>query len=339
MNKIKAAVIGLGNSGIKLDLDGARKEIWTHSVAIQKHKNLNLLATVDKIECKKELFEKLGISSETIFYKDINEMIKEINPEFVSICTPAGSHLDIVKKITKGSNLKYIFCEKPVGISVKETEEIITICKNKKVILGTNYMRRWEDKYINIKEKILNKEYGNLLAINANGATALYTSASHLIDLMIYFSGQVSEVSGILQTNYIREVHGHKDFGANAFLKFKSGVTGHLKAVSKSPKFYMFEVDLLFEEGRIEIRNDGEKIIESRFTSNKSNSGSDFMALEEEENKVYSNERMLSALTDITNTTHPSLPRSNGENALEVQKVIETIIESSNKKGVFKKIG
>jgi len=339
MSKIKAAVIGLGKSGLTLDLDSARKEIWTHSLAIKEHKKLDLVAVVDEVGCERDSLKKIGITKKTIFFKDSEQMIKEIDPEFVSICTPANTHLDIVKKLNKCSSLKYIYCEKPVGISAKETKEIIAICKNRNIILGTNYMRRWEKKYIDVREKILRKEYGNLLAINANGATALYTSASHLIDLMIYFSGKVSEVSGKLQTDYIREVHGNEDFGANAFLKFENGATGHLKATSKGPEFYMFEIDILFEEGRIEIKNDGNEIIESKFVNKKSNSGSGFMTLEEVPNKITNNERLLSALTDITNTTHPSLPKSNGENALEVQKVIQTIIESSNKGGVFKKIG
>ena len=74
-------------------------------------------------------------------YYNVNdfEIIKKCDVIF--ILTPNKTHLDYIKKLYPK---RYIFCEKPVGISVKETEEIITICKNKKVILGTNYMIRGE---------------------------------------------------------------------------------------------------------------------------------------------------------------------------------------------------
>lgn len=339
MKKLRAAVIGLGQSGLTLDFDSARKEIWSHSLAISKHKKLNLEAVVDEDKSKIKLLSKLNTSSKTKFFSTTEEMIEEIDPEFISICVPAGLHLEILKKIKGASSLKYIFCEKPVGRSVEETKKIIAICKNKKIILATNYMRRWEEKYIKIKERILKKEYGNLLAINANGATALQTSASHLIDLMLYFSGPIKGVSGELQTNYVRKVHGYHDFGANAFFKFKNGATGHLKATSKSPEYYMFEIDMLFEKGRIEIRKDGEEIIESKFKNKKSSSGSGFLVLEEEKYKVSKNERLLNALTDIIKNPYPSDPKSSGKNALEVQKIIEAILKSSKQKGVFKKIG
>ena len=51
MKKLRAAVIGLGQSGLTLDFDSARKEIWSHSLAISKHKKLNLEAVVDEDNC------------------------------------------------------------------------------------------------------------------------------------------------------------------------------------------------------------------------------------------------------------------------------------------------
>ena len=101
----------------------------------------------------------------------------------------------------------------------------------------------------------------------------------------------------------------------------------------------MFEIDMLFEKGRIEIRKDGEEIIESKFKNKESSSGSGFMVLEKEKYKVSKNERLLNALTDIIKNPYPSDPQSSGKNALEVQKIIEAIFKSSKQKEVFKKIG
>lgn len=340
MDLIQAAVIGLGQSGIMLDLDPARDQIWTHCVGIDTHKDFCLSSVVDHDKTRKEIvLNKINQKAKIAFFSNTQDMINKTEPVLVSICTPTKYHLETVKQITKSPNLKYIFCEKPMGSSVEEAEAIISICKENEIVLATNYMRRWDKRYIEIKEIIAKQKYGKLLAINANGATALFTSASHLIDLMCYFAGKVKEVSGVLQTNYIRNVHDTKDPGANAFFRFENGTTGHLKASSKDPQHYMFELDMLFEKGRVEIRNDGEKIIISEFRNNNTSSGSDYLALKEEEKKTISNERMLDALTDIIGCKLPTHPKSNGNNALEVQKIIRAITNSSNDCGVFKEIG
>tara|TARA_Y100001935_G_scaffold254405_1_gene263359 strand:- start:1064 stop:2083 length:1020 start_codon:yes stop_codon:yes gene_type:complete len=339
MTVIRAAVIGLGQSGFFLDLDPARKEIWSHSKAIAEHEKTNLVAVVDEDRTKKSLIDEYHSLQKSIYFENIDEMLLTAKPEFVSVCSPTPTHLEMIKKIASCSSVRYVFCEKPVGISPEETNAIISICNEREIILSSNYMRRWDSKYRYIKGVIEKKKYGNLLAVNANGATALMTSASHLIDLMIYFSGSIEEVSGSKQINYVRRVHGIDDYGANAFFRFKNGATGHLKASSKSPEYYMFEIDLQFELGRIEVKDDGNEIIESEFKKVGSNSGSDYMSLVKNERKIQNNQRLLDAISDITDCKFPCKPISNGDNALEVQKIIQGIMKSSDMKGAFEKIG
>ena len=70
-----------------------------------------------------------------------------------------------------------------------------------------------------------------------------------------------------------------------------------------------------------------------------SNSGSDYMSLVKNERKIQNNQRLLDAISDITDCKFPCKPISNGDNALEVQKIIKGIMKSSDLKGAFEKIG
>ena len=61
----------------------------------------------------------------------------------------------------------------------------------------------------------------------------MLTSASHHIDLMVYFGGKIEWLVGDVQTDYIRNVFGVLDPGGVALLKFKNGYFGFLKSTSK----------------------------------------------------------------------------------------------------------
>ena len=337
MKKIKSLVIGLGQSGFDLDLDPKRKIIWTHCKAINKHKNLDLCGAIDS-DHSKGFHIKKKFKDKVLFSSNLEECLNEIKPEFISICTPTNTHLDLVKKLSKFKGIKYIFCEKPLGTNTKEAQEIISLCKESKIILATNYMRRWDKKYLWIKDKIESKSLGNLISINAYGTTAMYTSSSHLIDLILFYGGSVEKVSGYLQKDFVRKVHGKKDPGANAFIKFTNGVTCHLAAKSKTPSHYMFEIDLIFQEGRIVIKNDGKSL--EFFTFKETNfSGTGYMGLSKKKINIKDNERMLDAITDIISCKYgESLPKSSGKNALDVHELIRAINKSSLKNGNFYKI-
>tara|TARA_B100000989_G_scaffold102274_1_gene74785 strand:- start:9637 stop:10650 length:1014 start_codon:yes stop_codon:yes gene_type:complete len=337
MKKIKSLVIGLGQSGFDLDLDPKRKIIWTHCKAINKHKNLDLCGAIDS-DHSKGFHIKKKFKDKVLFSSNLEECLNEIKPEFISICTPTNTHLDLVKKLSKFKGIKYIFCEKPLGTNTKEAQEIISLCKESKIILATNYMRRWDKKYLWIKDKIESKSLGNLISINAYGTTAMYTSSSHLMDLILFYGGSAEKVSGYIQEDFIRKVHGEEDPGANAFIKFSNGVTCHLIAKSKTPNHYMFEIDLIFQEGRIVIKNDGKYL--KFYTFKKTDfSGTGYLGLSEKKFNIKDNERMLDAITDIINCEFgESLPKSSGKNALDVHKLIRAINKSSLKNGSFCKI-
>ena len=152
------------------------------------------------------------------------------------------------------------------------------------------------------------------------------------IDLIVYFAdSEVEWVIGETQKDFIRNVHGVEDFGGIGTIKFKSGIFGFIKGTSTSPFKYMLELDILGENGRIKLYNNGLSYDVYQYSKNSNTAGANYedLILIETHNKNNKNERMIDAILDIINCIGTgSQPLSNIYTALESIKIIEGIKKS-----------
>lgn len=331
---LKAGIIGLGQIGYKIDEDLNRDLIWSHAKAYMRHPKIDLHAVSDN---NKNQYNDFKLHYPDVsFFQNYLDMVGKKKFDLISICTP--THLDLIKNIISSNPPKAFFIEKPMGSNLDEAIEISNMCKDKKIILAVNYMRRWDNAYIFVYEMIQKQKLGNLQNITAYGNTALLTSTSHLIDLMIYFGGHIEWLVGDLQKGYVREAFGDLDPGGISFIKFKKGHHGFLKGTSKNDDNVMFEIDLLFSDGRI-------KIMEPWITNDESDIQVQlFLPIDATEEKSYhilknysveesykKNERMIDAMSDIVNCiSNKENPLSGGTNSIMVHKIINSIKLSSN---------
>ena len=254
----------------------------------------------------------------------------------MSICTPIEFHYDIAKKCME-TGVKAIFCEKTLSYSIEEAKSISELSKKYNIVFAVNYILRWDNINKQIKKLIEENAIGKIYTIVGYGATALHTSASHIIDLMLYFTNSEAEyVVGEKQTDFIREVHGVSDHGGCGIIKFKSGTIGFIKAVSTSPFKYMLEMDIMGENGRIRLYNNGnsfELYQYKQVDNNEAGSGYESLILTKQYNRDYQNERMLDAVHNIIECLeNGGQPISNASTALESVKIIEGIKLSSDTK-------
>jgi len=246
--------------------------------------------------------------------------------------------LKIVSEVIEYSSIKAIFIEKPVGNSLYDSFQIEKICQQKKIVLATNYMRRWDNKYKYVKHLIDTHKLGKLQTIAAYGATSMLTSSSHLIDLLLFFGGKTSWVFGELQKDYVRKVSDIEDHGGVSLIKFENGGFGFLKATSKNDNNFMFELDVLLEDGRITISeswdDDDQSLLKvMEFQQRNSDPNGKYKTLKNmpDKGQLVSNERMIDAISDIIQCVEQGSlnPLSNGKTAIEVHKIIRDIKKSS----------
>lgn len=211
-NKLKAAVIGVGNMG--------KNHVRTYF----EIENIDLAAVTD-------LNEKLGSETaqtyKTEYFKDYQEMLATIKPDMVSICVPTAYHFAVAKDCIKaGVNL---LLEKPITMDVKEGQELIAMTKKHKVKMLIGHIERFNPAVKKVKEMIDKGELGEITSIMARrvggfppqikDANIAVDLAIHDIDIANFLLGELpQEVVMAKRKSHIQR----REDSVEIFMKYKS---------------------------------------------------------------------------------------------------------------------
>ena len=179
--------MGLGNIGLYYDINN--NKILTHSKSIKTNNYLNLVAAFDLSKVNRELFEKqYKIQAFTDF--KYFENFKKI--ELLVISSPTNTHLNIINKIPKDNNLKYIILEKPGGKNLHEFKKILKFCKKRKILLFINYIREYLEDFSNIKKIIKKIKNKKIICWYSKG---LVNNGSHIINFILAIYGWPKKIT------------------------------------------------------------------------------------------------------------------------------------------------
>lgn len=252
MTKHKCLVVGLGNIGMKYDLDLEFEEfVLTHCAAISGHNDFVLSAGVDLNKENRDIFE--GTFNSPAF-DNIDIAIKEVRPAVGVICCPTNDHYAAFISLVESQDIKAIFCEKPLSYDIIEAQEMVNICAKYDVPLYVNYMRRADPNVVEIKRRITSGEIAGPIKVSAWYSKGLLNNGSHLVDLASYWLGDY-----ISHKLLNCERHWNKtDPEPDIYIQFEKG---SLVLMSAWEEFYThFTVELLSRSGRLYYSNGGEKI-------------------------------------------------------------------------------
>ena len=121
--------MGLGNIGLYYDINNHK--VLTHSKSIKNNNFLNLVAAFDLNKANRNLFEKKYKIQAFVDLKNFDNFKKV---ELLVISSPTNTHFNVIRKIPKDNNLKYIILEKPGGKNLYEFKKILSFCKKKKIL-------------------------------------------------------------------------------------------------------------------------------------------------------------------------------------------------------------
>ncbi len=112
----------------------------SHARAVNAADGASLVACcdIDGEEAKKFADEyDLGAT-----YTDIGQMIEESDIDAVSVCTPSGTHADVVEDVaTAGA---HVLCEKPLDVYAERINRMISACEDAGVTLAGVFQRRFD---------------------------------------------------------------------------------------------------------------------------------------------------------------------------------------------------
>lgn len=262
MKKYRAGIIGCGRIGSLLEKDVLRGKPCTHAGAYSQHKDVEMVAACDiDRERLKEFGRQWGVEA---LYEDYKAMLEKEKLDIVSIATWTHLHCQMVVDAAR-SDVKGIYCEKPIAINLNEANLMLDACHKKRAKLVINHERRWDPYYLKAKELIEKGDIGELRTIVGNalsgrpeklrtevyGGGPLFHDGTHLTDLLRLYAGEASWVIGHEERDNGKRFIEDTAFG---LIHFKNGIHASIEGGGKR-RYFNFELDIQGSEGRIMIGN------------------------------------------------------------------------------------
>ncbi len=256
MDKIKFAIVGCGSIGSR------------HIAVVDAAERAEIVAICDVEEQKGRQISELynGIP----FYSDYETMLRDSDAQIVSICTPHGLHAEMA--ILAAKYKKNILVEKPMALNVEDCNRMIQAAQENGVKLMVVKQNRYNVPIALTKQVLDSGFIGRIFMVQCNvlwnrhqgyysdsnwrGSSeleggALHTQASHFIDLLIWWFGDVIDAKTIMETkNHEIEI---EDCGTS-ILKFASGPIGSISwTTCVYNKNYEGSITIIGENGTIKI--------------------------------------------------------------------------------------
>src|SRR5690606_11245717 len=229
--KVKFAIVGCGHIGKR------------HAEMIERNDEAELVALVDIASPEGLNIERFNVP----FFKTVEEMLEAVpTVEVVNICTPNGLHAS--QSILALNARKHVVCEKPMGLSKANCEEVIFKALQVSRHVICVMQNRYSPPSVWLKDIIENKRLGKIYMVDINcywnrddryysksdwkgsqkldGGT-LFTQFSHFVDIMYWLFGDIENIAGRFADFNHGEITDLADSGMVSF-DFVNGGVGSL---------------------------------------------------------------------------------------------------------------
>jgi len=223
---LRGGVIGFGRMGV------------THYSILNTHPDVKFVAVCDSMQViLKNLKRYTGIET----FTDYKKMFKNVDMDFVIVCTPTASHGEI--GLAAAERGIHMFMEKPFALTVEEGQRLIDAVEAKNLVNQVGYFLRYQHVFAKVKALIddgtigdvihyKNEMYGRTVlkasksswrAKRNMGGGCMMDFGSHCLDMTDYLFGPVQSVCGsLLRMVYNTEV----EDGVYTNMTHSGGVTG-----------------------------------------------------------------------------------------------------------------
>lgn len=277
-------------------------------------------------------------------YYSIEDLLKNESPSVVAVCTPNGLHAE--HSILALENGSHVLCEKPLSISSKDSEKMISAARTANRKLFVVKSTRYNPALIKLKEFIDGNNFGRLYSfqmncfwnrppayyentwrgsMNEDGGT-LFTQFSHYIDALLWLAGDIRNLSGFRNNAAHQGIIAFEDSGVVA-VEMENGMIGGINwSVNTYQKNMEVSLTMIGEKGSIRIGGEYMNQVEyqvfedTMFTVPADGGPNDYGFYKgsmSNHGQVYDN--MIKA---ITNDQHPF---TYGEEGLKTVRIIERI--------------
>lgn len=153
---MKIAIIGYGGMG-----NNHKKYIIQRLNDSDYPEKLEIAGIYDISEERRAFATELGLHC----FDSAEEILSDDSIKIVLIATPNDLHLPYVERALRAG--KNVICEKPLGLTSKEVEQMYAVAKECGTVFEVHQNRRWDDDYLTVKKIYENGTVGDVYRIES----------------------------------------------------------------------------------------------------------------------------------------------------------------------------
>jgi len=212
-----------------------------------------------------ELASKLGVSA---VYPDYHQLLNDDRVDAVVVATPPFLKKEIT--LAAADKHKHVFCEKPMTLSLKDADEMVSAVKRSGIRFQVGYQKRSDTSFMAARKAVEEGKVGKILLVTAHNRDTPTTVAgwsadpkksgsvfldtcSHDFDAIRYLTGsEVVNVSADGNAMMYPELRKNGDYDTVVInLRFADGALGQVDACGYTPFGFDSRAEIVGSEAGI----------------------------------------------------------------------------------------
>ncbi|MBI1952745.1 MAG: Gfo/Idh/MocA family oxidoreductase [Candidatus Omnitrophica bacterium] len=248
-----AALVGCGRIAGLLDEPRSRGPVQTHAQAYHQHPAFKLTAVVDPKASRREALGKRWRVPGR--FASLNAFLEKERVDVISLCSPSELHFDQAKQILLAQNPpRVLFMEKPVCLDEADLDRLLDLERTGRTRILVHHPRRFDPAYQKLARRIRSGVLGPLVEGISTTYGGWMNSGVHLVHtlrLLLPGEPKIANVS---------TAPGGRAGDDNLHLTLRwEGAPVSFRTFDER-LYQMFECDLRFQRGRVQLLNFGQAI-------------------------------------------------------------------------------
>lgn len=256
--KLTAAIIGCGSIGaLKDDKYDSQKteEVLTIAHAMYNNPFIDSIIFIDTDTNKATTAAKKWSNHKRWKTESYNS-VRQINTpiDIVAVCTPTGTHVQVIKDVIKYIKPKVIIAEKPFCKNKKEAVAVKKLCEKNNITVLIDYIRMYDVAPYIVHDAIKDATVYNASVHYTRG---LIHEACHAIQLCNYWFGRCNKV---IIPNQYKIIDRDKNDPTRMICFDYEYCPNVVFMPVDGKKYSIFEIQIVTSKGIILLKDHGKKI-------------------------------------------------------------------------------
>lgn len=178
-------------------------------------------------------------------YRDFKQMLAEVRPDVVSICTWPQHHAEAVEAAV-AAGVRGILCEKPLTLRLGDLDRMRTACTQRGVKLAGGHQYRFWPSFAAAASLVKAGELGTVQKVRGHIKNTLANNGPHLIDTVRFLLGDPPARRVSCRCQRVRQEFSRglpAEDGAEGTIEFDGGAVFELLTGDLAPGFFAITIE------------------------------------------------------------------------------------------------